>query len=173
MDKPHRTHPGSLAAQRDREIDKENTARLLRINQQAREAARGLINPSTVIQELMEIKMALQPIAIVDPDTHEPTGELEYPSKDAVMALKLKADINFKLLNKNLPDLKSVEVTGNVDHQHSHDITKISDVELAQRLTLWQRTQQTLADPDQNVIDITPVTQSEPTPTDEPELDFI
>ena len=42
-------------------------------------------------------------------------------SEDAnVPALKAEADIQFKLLGKVLPDLRAVELSGEVQHDHQH-----------------------------------------------------
>lgn len=44
-----------------------------------------------------------------------------------IPALKLQADIYFGLLRKAVPDLRSLEITGDVTH---HDITQLSVEEL-------------------------------------------
>ena len=41
--------------------------------------------------------------------------------RDQLSGLKLIADINFKRLNKVLPDLKSIEVNATVDHTSKHE----------------------------------------------------
>jgi len=43
----------------------------------------------------------------------------ENPDDLNVPALRLSADISLNLLKKRLPDLKAIEVTGELNHQHS------------------------------------------------------
>lgn len=41
-------------------------------------------------------------------------------SNEQIAASKLQADINFRLLSKVMPDLKMVEIQGEMKHLHQH-----------------------------------------------------
>ena len=143
-------HPTSVAAKVDRDKARENLARQLRTNQMMRESARERINASQIIDQIGEIDARLQGTAtigtkeVVDPVTGEASiVEYEIPvpmDRDIIAALKVRADIKFKLLGKVLPDLKATEsISHNVhDHSHSHLHAPVSSVEMATRIQLWQ-----------------------------------
>ena len=61
------------------------------------------------------------------------------------------------LIDKILPTLKSENVTGEVSHDHKHQIQQIDSTELAMRLNLW-RQEKLQADP--KVINAAPVEQA-------------
>ncbi len=44
-------------------------------------------------------------------------------TSEQIAATKLQADINFRLLSKVMPDLKMVEIQGEMQHMH-HDMTR-------------------------------------------------
>lgn len=76
-----------------------------------REGVRLRLRAFTYVRKLREIADA---------------AESAEPSQ--VPALRLKADIYSKLLNKVLPDLKAVEHTGEITQRH---VAELSDAELA------------------------------------------
>ena len=43
-----------------------------------------------------------------------------------------------KLLDKKLPDLRTSEITGAVDHRHAHIHAKVSNIDIATRLQHWR-----------------------------------
>lgn len=59
---------------------------------------------------------------------HEIADRAEAADKDAVPGLKLKAEVYFKLLAKILPDLRSVEHSGEIDFGRAEELT---DAQLA------------------------------------------
>ena len=138
-----RVHPSSHAAERDRAVAKENRARALRFAAQAREQARDNIDAIRILSEITEIDCMLRPGKDV-------AGNLLPPDKEMVAALKARADIQFRLLDKVLPNLKSTESVSHNTHEHQHlhaSLGQISDVELAQRLQMWRKDVNPLPEP--------------------------
>lgn len=128
-------HPTSIASKDDRLRDKENIARQMRTSQMMREAAREQINPTQVISELQNIDLELQ-------GEKDSAGNKIPLEREIISALKARADIKFKLLDKVLPNLKATESTNLTLHDHAHAHIhnhKVSDVELAQRLQMWRK----------------------------------
>jgi len=138
----------TLPNEHDKVNAERTLARSLKLSQRQRESARTAINPTVIVQELIDIKILLDPVEQDD-------GTFATPGKEYLASLKLKADINFKLLDKVLPSIKQVEIEATHQHQHTHDISKVSTVELANRLQQWRHEQQ-LAAGAPNVIDVTP-----------------
>ncbi len=129
-------HPTSIAAKDDRLHDRENLARQMRTSQMMREAAREQIDATTVISQIQEIDLQLQ-------GEKDNAGNQIPMEREIISALRARADIKFRLLDKVLPSLKATEaVSHNIhDHAHAHMHAKVSDVELAQRLQLWRKKQ--------------------------------
>jgi len=153
----------TTANEHDKANAERTLARSLKFSQQQREAARALIQPADLIQDILDIDGELQPIP-------EDDGSFTYPEKESLASAKMRIDIKFRLLNKALPDLKSTEITGIIEHNHGLDVSKMPDVELAQRLLLWQAAQHSIAH-SPNIIDITPTVVSETQP--ESTYDFL
>ncbi len=91
------------------EADKRTHAQ--RRREEARKGARLKLQAGQFVRRLKEIAERA--------DRAEPS---------AVPGLRLKADIYMKLLAKCLPDLKSIEHSGTMTHQH---IQELSEAELA------------------------------------------
>ena len=144
-------HPTSHNAKRDRLVDRENMARALRTSQMMREQAREQINATTVISELKTIDLELM-------GNKDPAGNTIPLEPQVISALKARAEIRFKLLNKVLPDLKATEATTHAvhDHNHSHIHAQISNVELAQRLQLWRESHPQDNPADETVVAVQP-----------------
>lgn len=124
-------HPTSHIASEDRLRDRENLARQMRTSQMMREQAREQINPTQIISELGEIDAALQ-------GDSDQAGNPIPMEREIISALKARADIKFRLLDKVLPSVKATE---SISHNiHDHSITaRVSDVEIATRLQLWRQ----------------------------------
>ncbi|MGI9570292.1 MAG: hypothetical protein ACR2PH_11270, partial [Desulfobulbia bacterium] len=127
-------HPTSVAAKEQRLHERENLARQMRTSQIVREQAREQINPTQVITELFEIDLKLQG------ETDLNTGQPIPMAREIISALKARADIKFRLLDKVVPNLKATESLNLSMGEHNININqKISDVELAQRLQIWKK----------------------------------
>ena len=129
------THPTSTLAKQDRLQERENLARQLRTNQMMREQAREMIKPSDIITEIQAIDLLMQ-------GNKDIAGNSIPMEQTIITALRARADIKFRLLNKVMPDLKATESISHSthDHQHAHAHTTVSNMELATRLQLWRRT---------------------------------
>jgi len=144
-------HPSSVNARTDRDKARENLARQLRTNQMMRESARERINASQIIDQIGEIEAQLMGSYTEGTKEHidTATGEITKVTvqtpipmeREIIQALKIRADIKFRLLGKVLPDLKATEsISHNVhDHQHAHLHAPVSSVEMATRIQLWQK----------------------------------
>ena len=55
-----------------------------------------------------------------------------------VGSAKVIIHARLKLLDKKLPDLRSAEISGSVDHRHAHLHARVTNVEIAQRLQQWR-----------------------------------
>jgi len=137
--------------EQDRANAERTIARSLKFSQQQREHARTMIDPAGILTQIFEMDTMITP-------TLQINGEFTPPTRDMLAAVGKRLDLRFKLLNKALPDLKSTEITGIIDHNHTMDVGKMSDIELAQRFVMWATNQQSIANTE-NVIDVTPVTQ--------------
>ena len=150
----------------DRANSERTLARSLKMSQQQREHARTLIRPAELIQDILELDIKMTPAPNDD-------GTINVIDKTHLAVLSKQIDTRFRLLNKALPDLKSTEITGIIDHKVGLNPATISDIELAQRLLLWQQDQRTIAH-SSNIIDVTPVVTSETIDaTAEPQYDFL
>lgn len=132
-------HPTSVLSKDDRAMDRENLARQMRTSQMMREMAREQINPTQQITEIMEIDMQLQGEMTLNDDG---TAGVPIPlEREVIAALRARADIKFRLLDKVLPNLKATESLNLSmhDHQGTIGIKKVSDVELAARLQNWRK----------------------------------
>ena len=132
-------HPTSQLAKDDRVMDRENLARQMRTSQMMREMAREQINPTQQITEIMDIDRQLQGEITIGKD-----GEAGIPiplEREVIQALRARADIKFRLLDKVLPNLKATESLNLSMHEHGGTIgiKKVSDVELAARLQNWRK----------------------------------
>jgi hypothetical protein len=130
-------HPTSVTAVQDKAHDRENLARQIRTGQMMREQAREQINATQVLTEIMEIDLKLQ-------GEKDVAGNMVPLEREIISALKARADIKFKLLGKVLPDLKATESISisHATHEHTHEHTSVTNMELAQRLQLWRRNHQ-------------------------------
>ena len=128
-------HPTSYLASEDRLRDRENLARQMRTTQMMREQAREQISATQLIADLEDIDTQLQG------ETDE-GGRAIPMEREIISALKARADIKFRLLDKVLPSLKSTESTNLNVHDHNHVHTKVNSVELATRFRMWQQQQE-------------------------------
>ena len=127
-------HPASHNATHDRNRDRENLARQLRSTQMMREQAREQINPTAVIDEIIQIDIKLM--------GEEDAAGNPIPLDPAITKqLQARATIKFKLLSKVLPDLKATESISYSahDHQHQHQHKQVDDLELIARLRLFKK----------------------------------
>ena len=60
-------------------------------------------------------------------------------SSEQIAALRLKADINFRRLNKVLPDLKQVEVRQETEEQPKIDLSSLSENEVLELQRLLRK----------------------------------
>jgi hypothetical protein len=134
--------PHSPDAEMVNQTQKLNLTRQLKANQIIREHARELINPTGTIEDLLAIELAMRETQSGPPD----------PA--TLAALKARADIKFKLLDKALPNLKATEVVAHHEHNHSGEVgMKVTDIELAQRLQLWRKDNLKVINPTPAAVD--------------------
>ena len=125
-------HPTSVIAREDRRQDKEALARQLRTTKMMAAQAREQINATQLLTEIESIDRDLQ-------GERDVAGNPIPLEREVIAALRARADIKFKLLDKVLPSLKQVESSHEHTHQHAHVHANIDNVELAQRLQMWRK----------------------------------
>lgn len=94
---------------------------------------RAKISITRCLQQLTEVQadleQILQPTVFIDQETGEQTEIAPRINPAHIGALKLKADIAFRLLAKRMPDLKAVEHTGEVATANRLIIEKVANLD--------------------------------------------